>query len=567
MASETMAVVSAVPEPCSDTVVSAPGKDEDEEIGTAANEKRLTTFPSEQLPKGPKGGLMTLIVLVLSALLLLIFLLVPLDAEKYPQASKGLAVMLITALWWVTEIVPLSITSLLPMVLYPLLGIVKASTLAGKFFKGTSFLFIAGFFIGLAVERWGLHKRFVCMVVTRAGRRVEFLIAGFMLSTWLLSMWISNTATILCIMPMVEAFLDSLPAGHERFQGGFLLAVGYAATIGGIATPVGTPTNGIFMDQFQTMWPQEEEFSFARFCGCALPLSVLLLVTVYLMVCVAYVWRGSTKIIVDQDMFKEEQAKLGKVTFEQMVVALDLLILIVLWFTASPIGNFKGWKSSVAKELSSGAIGLFFTLPLFFIPCGRWLPQCLQNLVGGDRCKSVCDGPEPNFIMDWESVKGGFKWEILFVFGGGAMIAYGTVESGLADLIAGGLAHIGTSLFGFILVITIVVCFVTEIVSNMATLSIFGSIIAATAHALGYNQVQLVMVVCFAASCAFMLPMAGGPNMVVYSTGRVSIRYMASFGFFLNILAIVIGSMYTTWVLPSILGDNYDALPAPSAEQ
>merc|ERR1719267_483941 len=133
------------------------------------------------------------------------------------------------------------------------------------------------------------------------------------------------------------------------------------------------------------------------------------------------------------------------------------------------------------------------------------------------------------------------------------MIAYGTVESGLADLIAGGLANIGTGLFGFILVITIVVCFVTEVVSNMATLSIFGSIIATTAHALGYNQVQLVMVVCFAASFAFMLPMAGGPNMVVYSTGRVSIRYMASFGFFLNILAIIIGSMYTTWILPSIL--------------
>jgi len=565
MTSEEVAVTSAVPASKPEVNLEEPGTEEVVASGIGAKSRSLPTSP-EQHAGGPRLGMMTFVVLLLSALLLLIFLLVPLDAERYPDASKGMAVMLITALWWVTEIVPLSITSLLPMVLYPLLGVVKASTLAGKFFKGTSFLFIAGFFIGLAIERWGLHKRFVCMVVTRAGRRVEFLIAGFMLSTWLLSMWISNTATILCIMPMATAFLDSLPTGHERFQSGFLLAIGYAATIGGIATPVGTPTNGIFMDLFEVMWPQEDEFSFAHFCACALPLSILLLIAVYLMVCVAYVWRGSDRISVPQDVFREEQAKLGKVTFEQMVVALDLLILIVLWFTASPIGDFKGWKSSVAKELNSGAIGLFFTLPLFLIPCGRWLPHRLQTLIGEDRCNSVCEGPVPSYIMDWESVKKGFKWEILFVFGGGAMIAYGTVESGLADLIAGGLANIGTGVFGFILVITIVVCFVTEVVSNMATLSIFGSIIATTAHALGYNQVQLMMVVCFAASFAFMLPMAGGPNMVVYSTGRVSIRYMASFGFFLNILAIIIGSLYTTLVLPSILGDAYDTLPAPSAE-
>lgn len=509
------------------------------------------------------SGRYTASVLAASLLILVIFLSVDLDKSK-PDASKGAAVLIITALWWFSEVVPLTITSLLPMVLYPLLGVMKAKDLSSRFFGSTSFLFIAGFFIGLAVERWSVHKRLVCTVVAAMGRRVELLIAGFMLSVWLLSMWISNTATILCMLPMAQAFLATLPPGHERFQSGFLLAIGYSATIGGIATPVGTPTNGIFMDQFSVFWPAEDEFSFAKFFLCALPLSAMLLLTVWLGFCTTYVWRSKQEIPVDRQLFRDMYAELGKITFDQMVVVLDLFVLIVLWFTASPISTFPGWKKYVAKELNSGAIGLLLTLPLFFVPCGWRLPPLLRRAIGEDRCVAKASDPHPHNILDWHAVRNGFKWEILFVFGGGMMIAAGTVKSELAQWIAERLAEMGVNEFTFIFVVIAIICCVTEVVSNMSTLATFGSIIATTAHMKGYDQVQLLLAVTFAASFAFMLPMAGGPNMVVYSTGRVSIRFMGANGILLNLSAVILGSLYIAFIMPSILG-SFKSLPPPQA--
>jgi len=506
-------------------------------------------------------------VLVLSALLLALFLSIDLDPDR-PDASKAAAVLLITALWWFTEIVPLTISSLLPLVLYPLLGVVKMSELASRYFSGTSFLFVAGFFIGLAIERWGLHSHFACCIVSRAGSRIEFLIAGFMVSVWLLSMWISNTATILCMIPVARGFLDTMPAGHEAFQGAFLLAMGYSATIGGIATPVGTPTNGIFMEQFEIFWPSEGEFSFAKFFLCALPLSFVLLTIVWIGFCAVFVWGAKERIPIDREVFRGMQQELGKVTFDQMVVAADLLVLIVLWFTASPIGSFPGWKQYVASELNSGSIGLALTLPLFLLPCGARLPASWRRLVGEERCLSrvpPAQGEQrARRILDWDMVKGSFQWEILFVFGGGAAIAHGTVQSGLAAWVAENLGAVQTGETAFLLMVASVICFVTEVVSNMATLSIFGSIIAATAQLKGYNPAQFLLVVTFASSFAFMLPMAGGPNMVVYSTGKVSVAEMAKYGLVLNLLAVVLGGLYMAFVMPTLLG-SYSDLPAPSA--
>jgi len=506
------------------------------------------------------------IVLVLSAITLAVFLSIDLDPDR-PDASKAAAVLLITALWWFTEIVPLTIASLLPMVMYPLLGVVKMSDLASRYFSGTSFLFVSGFFIGLAIERWGLHSHFVCSIVSRAGSRIEFLIAGFMVSVWLLSMWISNTATILCMLPVAQGFLNSMPAGHEKFQSAFLLAIGYSATIGGIATPVGTPTNGIFMEQFVLFWPSEGEFSFVTFFLCALPLSFMLLTIVWVGFCAVFVWGAKERIPIDREAFRSMQKELGKITFEQMVVAADLLVLIVLWFTASPIDSFPGWKQYVAGELNSGSIGLALTLPLFLLPCGSRLPASWRRLVGEDRCLSRAPPKEEQRarrILDWDMVKGGFQWEILFVFGGGAAIAHGTVESGLAAWVAENLATVQTGETAFLLMVALVICFVTEVVSNMATLSIFGSIIAATAQLKGFNPAQFLLVVTFASSFAFMLPMAGGPNMVVYSTGKVPVTEMAKYGLFLNLLAVVLGGLYMAFVMPALLG-SYSDLPAPSA--
>jgi len=379
----------------------------------------------------------------------------------------------------------------------------------------------------------------------------------------LLSMWISNTAAILCMLPVAQAFLESLPPGTELFQKSFLLAMGYSATIGGIATPVGTPTNGIFMGLFSQFWPEEDEFSFARFVAAALPLSALLLLIVWFGMCTMYVWRNSgTNIVPDQTVFQSRRSSLGKWQYEEFVLMVCFSVLIVLWFTASPIGEFDGWKQSVAKDLNSGSIGLALTLPFFFIPCGIRLPRVLRELLGDDRCQSLAADANPEHILDWESVKSKFHWEILFVFGSGFLLAKGTLESQLADLVACGLADIDMSQMGFIILVTFVTAFTTEFVSNMATTNIFGAIVVATAQKKGFDPVAALLTVTLASSFAFMLPTAGGPNMCVYSTGKVSIQFMAKHGLALNILAIVLGGLYMGFVMPTILGDS-TSLPLP----
>ena len=239
-------------------------------ITEAAGRKVSPSEPTHTPPSTPATK-QTLAVLGVT----LAMLLAPALVESgRPEVARGAAVLGVMALWWVTEVLPLPITSLLPMVLYPLLGVCSASELSKVFFDATSMLFVAGFLVGLAVERWGMHRRIAFSVVALVGGGgMAALIAGFMGSTWLLSMMISNTATTLAMLPVADAFLASLPPGTERFQSGFLLAIGYAATIGGIATPVGTPTNAIFLSQYSLFWPDEPEFSFATFTLAALPLS------------------------------------------------------------------------------------------------------------------------------------------------------------------------------------------------------------------------------------------------------------------------------------------------------
>jgi len=370
----------------------------------------------------------------------------------------------------------------------------------------------------------------------------------------------SNTATILAMMPVAEAFLGTLPQGNERFAGGFLLAIGYSATIGGIATPVGTPTNAIFLGQFSQFWPSEGDFPFAKFVACAAPLSGILLFVTWLGACAAYIWRSPEPIKVDRARFREYSESLGKWTFEEMVIAVDLLALILLWFTASPLGSFPGWKASVAPGLDSGSIGLMMVLPLFFIPCGARLPVVFRRVLGNDRCSSeVAPDAEPRHILDWDALAGNFKWEILFVFGAGYMVALGTTESGLAqaiaELLTGGLGE-----FALLALVTTITCFTTEVVSNMATVSIFGPIIVAAAKQQRFDPVLLLLAVTLSSSFAFMLPMAGGPNMTVYSTKRVSVPFVARNGFALNVAACILGSVYMFFGMSAFLG-SYKSLP------
>lgn len=497
-----------------------------------------------------------------SSLLIVIVCVCAGNYSDEPLVWRAAGVLVVQVLWWITEVIPMSIGGLLCFVLYPLLGIEKAGALAAKFFNGTSMLFVAGFLIGLALERWNVHRRIAFSIIAVTGRRADLLVAGFMLSVWLLSMWMSNTGTILAMLPVAQAFTDTLPPELAEFKSGFVLSVGYSATIGGIATPVGTPTNTIFLGVYETAWPDAGEFPFATFVAAAFPLSLLLLILVWLGQCGRYVWLSSVPIPVDRDMFRRLLAGLGPRRWEENVVIADFAVLVVLWFTASPIGGFPGWKAYVSEQLDTGAIGLMATLPLFFIPVGTRLPQCLRRALGSRACATATPAGErapPRHVLDWGAIKDGFMWEVLFIFGGGYMVAEGTSQSGLAAKIADALSHMEVSELGFIFVLSTCICFITEVLSNTATMQIFGPIVIATAQKYGYNPVVCLLVVTMASSFAFMLPMATPPNMAVYSTGLFDISYMAKRGFLLNVVAIVFGAFYMAAAFPGIVG----AEPAP----
>lgn len=518
------------------------------------------------------------IMLLLSVMILLVSLHVQLD-ECRPKASRGLGILLVTAMWWFSEVVPLSISSLFPIILFPVMGVVPAGILSGKFFFSTSFLLMAGEFVGLAVERWGLHSYFAYKVIASTGDRMEFVIGAFMLAVWLLSMWMSNTTAMLCMLPVTQAFLDALPAGNDDFKAAFLLAIGYSATIGGLATPVGTPANCIFIEFFDLFWEStgQPEFTFTDFFVVALPMSTLMIVVAWLCFCISYIWLRKEKVTSNPQLFQELRAELGPMTYEQWVVLIDAVLLIVLWITGSPINasfmHFPGWKELVAPDMNSGSIGVMLSIPLFFIPCGAVLPPSLQKWLGkhgvqyyDHRARTaddrLADEPPPQRILDWQWVKDGFRWEILFVFGGCAMIAHGTTESGLAAYLAEVDPIVNAPEFSYVLVATVVVSFCTEVVNNMSTLAIFGVIIAADAVQKGYDPVRLLLCVCFSSSYAFMLPLAGGPNMVVYSTGKVDSRFMLRKGLFSKVVAIIISSLYITFVSPHLMED-YHHLPPP----
>jgi sodium-dependent dicarboxylate transporter 2/3/5 len=493
-------------------------------------------------------------------------------SHKHPKATEALAVMIVTVVWFMAEIIPISIVSLMPLPLYALLDISSAAELTGVFFSSSSVILIVGQFLSLAVVRWGLHQRLCIMVAAGMGQRIETLVLGFMISAWFLSFWISNTATTLSLLPAAQAFLETVPReGHGNFHAAFLLAIAFSATAGGIATPVGTPPNAIFMQQMRDFWPEEEGVSFLMFMAAAFPLSLLLLGLIWLGFCVGFVWwKDTPRVEVDRQLFIKRRASLPKFSYEEQVVLLVALVLITLWFTASPINSFPGWTAHTAPRMDIGSIGIMCTLPLFIIPCGCALPQALQRVLGTSRCTSSTaserEAELPRFVLDWGAVRQKFNFDLLLCLGGANMIGQGTIESGLASVIAEQLARIQGPYLGYVAVILFVTSLTTEFVSNAATMGILGPVVAASASNSGRNAVNALLGSTFACSFSFALPTASGPNIVVYGTGQVKLLFLMRIGLAVELGALMIGTLWVSFAVPIILGPTTDGYGPPSIE-
>jgi len=454
------------------------------------------------------------------------------------EGNAILASTLWIAIWWITEAIPLAATSLLPLVLFPLTGGLDIKTTAAAFGHQYIFLYIGGFVIGIAIQKWNLHKRIALMIISVIGADLKKMILGFMLATAFLSMWISNTATSVMMLPIGIAIITQLidnPATIENENKVFgkilMLSIAYSASIGGIATLIGTPPNLVLAGIVKETY--EVEITFTNWLMIGLPLSLLLLI-----ICWGYLAK-STRSFKQQEFpggrkaIKEQIQLLGKLSFEEKSVLLIFIGTAIAWVTRSFV------LQKLFPAINDTIIAVFAAILLFVLPSSK----------------------KGKKLIDWESaVK--LPWGVLLLFGGGLALASGFKESGLALWIGTQMNLFqGVALFVLLAGIVAAVNFLTEITSNVATTSMLLPVLASMALSLDIHPFVTMIGATMAASCAFMLPVATPPNAVVFGSGYLSISDMIKKGFWLNMISIILIILLLYFIVPLLWGFDPNFFP------
>lgn len=468
----------------------------------------------------------------LISLLFLIF--VDLDPQ-HPEVTRAAAVAILMATWWITEVISLGVTALLPLILFPLLHILPAKEVAPTYFNSIVFLFMGAFIAALAMEKWELHRRIGLKILSLLGKSGSGIILGFMLTTAFLSMWISNTATAMIMVPIALAVIVKLEETTEQeklkgFTVALLLAIAYAASIGGVATIIGTPPNLVFIEIYHIYYPDAGTISFLQWMLFALPVAVVFLfVAWFVMLTIFKVLKN--EISFDRQYFRDEYNKLGQTSYEEKVVLVVFAVMAILWMTRADIklGAFTipGWAGLFpdASFIDDSTVAMSMAFLLFLIPA---------------RDK------ESSRIMDWQTARQ-LPWGIILLFGGGFALAKGMKSSGLSLWIGQqlhGLSNVSPVVI--VLAVAGLVVFLTELTSNTATTQMILPIMASVAGAIHASPLLLMIPATLAASFAFMLPVATPPNAVVFGTRRLKVYQMARIGFIMNFigLGLILAAIY-----------------------
>lgn len=478
-----------------------------------------------------------------------IVLLAGRPADMSPEAQAVIATTLWMAIWWITEAIPVGATSLLPLILFPLTGAVPIKSAALGYANPLIYLFVGGFILALALERWNLHRRIALNIILAAGTDMRGIVLGFMLATGSLSMWISNTATTMMMLPIALAIVTQFreferrnpevrvsgPAGAHSplFGKALMLSIAYAASIGGLATLVGTPTNIIFSGFVRDTYGVE--ISFAQWMAVGLPVSVLLLfIAWYYLVRLAFPL-SSQPVPGGRAEIQNQLRALGPMSREERATLVVFTTVAIAWITRRYL--IAPWLPGIDDTI----IALIGALLLFMIPA--------RNKPG-------------EMLMDWQTAAS-LPWGILILFGAGFSIAQGFEATGLATWIGGRLTLLeGVSFLLILLTIITLVNFLTEITLNMATVSMILPVLAALAPAIGLHPYGLMVGASLAGSCAFMLPIATAPNAIVFGSGLLRMGDMARAGIWLNLISIVLITLFIYALMPLIWGIDLGVFPA-----
>lgn len=443
------------------------------------------------------------------------------------QGIAAFAVASWVGIWWVTEAVPIAVTAILPVVLFPLSGALDIATTTAAYGHKYVFLYLGGFFLAIAIEKVNLHRRIALIVISLIGTRMRMIVLGFMVATAFLSMWISNTATSVMMLPIGLAIVaqfrdhpDTPENEHEEFGKMLMLAIAYSASLGGMATLIGTPPNLVLAGIVKELY--EVEINFLDWMLFAFPLSVLLL-----FICWVYLTRYAVKLEAAHftggvEEIKRQRKLLGIMSSNEKRVLIVFVLTAFAWMTRSFL------FSQIIPAIDDTLIALIAGILLFVIPSSE----------------------EKGGVLEWDDAKK-IPWGILLLFGGGLAIAQGFKDTGLAKWLAEQLTQLDfLPLLVMTLVLVAVINFLTEVTSNLATTAMILPVLAPLAAAMGVHPYIFMVSATLAASCAFMLPVATPPNAVVFGSGYINMSSMMRAGFGLNLISILLITFWVFYLLP-----------------
>jgi len=454
-----------------------------------------------------------------------IFALILFLGENESAQIKMIAIASWMLIWWVTSAIPIGVTALLPIVLFPILDILTLRETTVNYSNPVIYLFFGGFVLGLAIEKWELHRRIALNIMKLAGERPSRIILGGMLATALLSMWISNTATTVMMLPigmsvvklLKDKFEDS--ETYRNFALTLMLGIAYAANIGGITTIIGTPPNLVLAGIVEESGL--EALSFANWLFFALPLVMILFSIVYL-VNIKIIYPIKIKELPGiRNLISNELSQLGKLQIGEKRVLIVMLVTALLWIFRSQITKYEAFSA-----VSDTGIAIAASIALFMIPAGlKQLP-----------------------LLEWKDTKR-LPWDILLLFGGGISLAKGLEVTNIVGALGTWIsANTVAAPFIIILVICGFAVFLTEIMSNVALVAVFIPVSFVIAQFFGLHELKLAIPLTIGASCAFMFPISTPPNAIVFSSGHIKMSEMARSGIILNVLSIIIISIYSYFV-------------------
>ena len=460
----------------------------------------------------------------------LVFILILIFTDPSGLSQEGKAILASTiwiAIWWITEAAPISVTALLPIILFPLTGGLDLKTTTAAFGHKFIFLFIGGFILAIAIEKWNLHKRIALNIIRLVGTNKSNIILGFMIATAFLSMWISNTATSVMMLPVALAIIAQLKDNPQTLENenitfgkALMLAIAYSASIGGMATLIGTPPNLVFAGVIKTNY--NIEITFLEWMSFGLPVSIILLT-----ICWAYLTKyafkfKSKEFSSGKDEINNQIKSLGKISYEEKTVLIVFIFTALLWIIQSFV------LKKLIPNIDDTIIAIISAVTLFILPT--------RNI------KST--------ILKWEDTTK-LPWGILLLFGGGMALAKGFDSSGLAVWIGNQLASLES--FPFILLLFILIAsvnFLTEITSNLATTAMILPVLVSLSTVINIHPYYLLIGATVAASCAFMLPVATPPNAVVFGSKLLTINDMVKKGFWMNLISIFVLTLLVYFLVP-----------------